>query len=53
MVQLTPLDWFWIITFLILMVGCGVLFYRLGKRSCISTNLPAGRHRRVCACRAR
>jgi Na+/proline symporter len=33
MVQLTPLDWLWIILFMILMIGCGVLFYRLGKRS--------------------
>lgn len=33
MVQLTPLDWFWIFAYLVLMVGCGVLFYRLGKRS--------------------
>jgi len=33
MVQLTALDWFWILSFLVLMIGCGVLFYRLGKRS--------------------
>jgi Na+/proline symporter len=33
MVQLTGLDWFWILAFVVLMVGCGVLFYRLGKRS--------------------
>ena len=33
MVQLAPLDWFWILTFLVLMIGCGVLFYQLGKRS--------------------
>ena len=33
MVQLAPLDWFWIIAFLVLMVGCGFLFYKLGKRS--------------------
>lgn len=33
MAQLAPLDWFWIIAFLVLMVGCGILFYRLGKRS--------------------
>lgn len=33
MVQLTLLDWFWIVAFLVLMVGCGVLFYRLGRRS--------------------
>jgi SSS family solute:Na+ symporter len=33
MVSFTFLDWLWIILFLVLMVGCGVLFYRLGKRS--------------------
>lgn len=33
MVTFEFLDWFWLILFLILMVGCGVLFYRLGKRS--------------------
>ncbi|MCJ7811708.1 sodium:solute symporter [bacterium] len=33
MVTLTFLDWFWLVLFTILMVGCGVLFYRLGKRS--------------------
>jgi Na+/proline symporter len=33
MIRFTPLDWFWVLTFVILMVGCGVLFYRLGKRS--------------------
>ena len=33
MVSLALLDWFWIIAFVILMIGCGVLFYRLGKRS--------------------
>jgi Na+/proline symporter len=27
------LDWFWVALFLILMIGSGVLFYRLGKRS--------------------
>jgi Na+/proline symporter len=27
------LDWFWLIAFILLMVGSGVLFYRLGKRS--------------------
>jgi Na+/proline symporter len=32
-VEFTRLDWFWVITLLLLMVGCGVLFYRLGKRS--------------------
>jgi len=33
MVQLTFLDWLWMALFLALMVGCGVFFYRLGKRS--------------------
>ena len=33
MVQFAFLDWFWMICFLVIMVGCGVLFYRLGKRS--------------------
>jgi len=32
-VVFTLLDWIWTIVFIILMVGCGVLFYRLGKRS--------------------
>lgn len=27
------LDWFWLVSFILLMVGSGVLFYRLGKRS--------------------
>ncbi|MFB0515729.1 MAG: sodium:solute symporter [Candidatus Neomarinimicrobiota bacterium] len=33
MVQFAVLDWVWIVLFLALMIGCGVLFYRLGKRS--------------------
>ena len=33
MVQFAVLDWVWMILFLTLMIGCGVLFYRLGKRS--------------------
>jgi SSS family solute:Na+ symporter len=33
MVTFALLDWIWLGLFLILMVGCGVLFYRLGKRS--------------------
>ncbi len=33
MVELTLLDWFWLLAFLGLMVASGVLFYRLGKRS--------------------
>ena len=27
------LDWFWVVAYLVLMVGCGLLFYQLGKRS--------------------
>ncbi|MCU0640190.1 MAG: sodium:solute symporter [Candidatus Krumholzibacteria bacterium] len=27
------LDWFWLVAFIVLMVGSGVRFYRLGKRS--------------------
>ena len=33
MVQFAALDWIWMVLFLALMIGCGVLFYRLGKRS--------------------
>lgn len=33
MIILHFLDWLWIVLFIILMTGCGVLFYRLGKRS--------------------
>ncbi len=33
MVQFTALDWFWVLAYLLLMVGCGVLFYRLARRS--------------------
>jgi len=33
MVQLTALDWFWIVAFLALMIACGVLFHRLARRS--------------------
>ena len=32
-VVFTFLDWFWVAMFLLLMVGSGVLFYRLGRRS--------------------
>ena len=32
-VTFTNLDWFWVITFLALMIFSGALFYRLGKRS--------------------
>ena len=33
MITFTLLDWFWLLAFLVLMTLCGVLFYRLGKRS--------------------
>ena len=33
MVHFAFLDWFWVIAFIALMTVCGVLFYRLGKRS--------------------
>ena len=33
MVHFTFLDWFWVTSFIILMTICGILFYRLGKRS--------------------
>ncbi|MBN2429825.1 MAG: sodium:solute symporter [Acidobacteria bacterium] len=33
MVAFSFLDWFWLAAFIVLMVGSGVLFYRLGKRS--------------------
>lgn len=33
MVVFEFLDWFWLIAFVLLMVGSGILFYRLGKRS--------------------
>jgi len=33
MVHFAFLDWFWVIAFVILMTVCGILFYRLGKRS--------------------
>lgn len=33
MVVFEFLDWFWLIAFILLMVGSGILFYRLGKRS--------------------
>jgi Na+/proline symporter len=32
-VVFTWLDWFWVVMFLLLMIGSGILFYRLGKRS--------------------
>lgn len=33
MVTFTFLDWFWLIAFILLMMGSGAAFYRLGKRS--------------------
>ncbi len=33
MVTFAFLDWLWLILFIILMVVCGIIFYRLGKRS--------------------
>lgn len=33
MVHFAFLDWFWLVAFIVLMIGSGALFYRLGKRS--------------------
>ncbi len=33
MVTFAFIDWFWLFLFIALMVGCGLLFYKLGKRS--------------------
>ncbi len=33
MVTFEFLDWLWVACFILIMVGAGVLFYRLGKRS--------------------
>jgi Na+/proline symporter len=33
MVHFAFLDWFWVIAFIILMTVCGILFYKLGRRS--------------------
>jgi Na+/proline symporter len=33
MVHFAFLDWFWVISFILLMTVCGILFYKLGKRS--------------------
>ncbi|CUS90850.1 hypothetical protein JGI6_01492 [Candidatus Kryptonium thompsonii] len=33
MVKFAFLDYFWLVLYLILMTGAGVLFYNLGKRS--------------------
>ena len=33
MPQIAVIDWVWMVLYLVLMIGCGVLFYRLGKRS--------------------
>jgi len=32
-VEFTALDWVWTILFVLLMILCGIIFYRLGKRS--------------------
>jgi len=32
-VQFLPLDWVWTVMLILLMVACGAIFYRLGKRS--------------------
>ena len=32
-VQFTALDWAWVVLYIVLMIMCGVIFYRLGKRS--------------------
>jgi len=33
MIAFAFLDWFWLVMFVLLMVGCGILFYRLGRKS--------------------
>jgi Na+/proline symporter len=33
MIAFSFLDWLWIVVYIIIMVICGILFYRLGKRS--------------------
>ncbi|MFH1070612.1 MAG: sodium:solute symporter family protein [Candidatus Glassbacteria bacterium] len=32
MVPFTPLDWFWVVAYVVLMIVCGILFYRLASR---------------------
>ena len=32
-VVFTPLDWLWVILLISVMIVCGIIFYRLGKRS--------------------
>lgn len=32
-IEFTALDWVWTVLFVLLMIVCGVIFYRLGKRS--------------------
>ncbi len=32
-VKFAPLDYFWTFAYLLLMIGCGAIFYRMGKRS--------------------
>ena len=33
MVHFAPLDYFWTFAYLVLMIGCGAIFYKMGKRS--------------------
>ena len=33
LIEFAALDWFWVVAFVLVMISCGVLFYRLGKRS--------------------
>lgn len=33
MIQFALIDWLWVIVYIVLMIGSGILFYRLGKRS--------------------
>src|SRR3990172_7951498 len=33
LVHFSPLDWMWTVLFIVLMTLCGVVFYRLGKKS--------------------
>ena len=40
MVHFAFLDYFWTIAYLVLMIGCGVIFYKLGKRSESDFSLP-------------
>ena len=33
LVEFSNLDWFWVAAFILVMVVCGIIFYKLGKRS--------------------